>query len=48
MIAGLFATTVVQLVGSRCFARHYHNRFAWDREAADALSASDVGCSRAR
>ena len=37
MIAGLFATTTVNLVGSRCLIANYHNRFAWDREAADAL-----------
>ncbi|MBA4017135.1 MAG: hypothetical protein C0483_08185 [Pirellula sp.] len=37
MIAGLFATTVVQLVGSRCLVANYRNQFAWDGEAADAL-----------
>ena len=37
MIAGLFATTTVNLVGSRCLLANYHNRFAWDRQAADAL-----------
>lgn len=37
MIAGLFAVTTVQLFGSRLLLVDYRNRFAWDREAADAL-----------
>ncbi|MGC3971372.1 MAG: oligosaccharide flippase family protein [Pirellulales bacterium] len=37
MIAGLFATTAVNFIGSHMLVPDYRNRFAWDREAADAL-----------
>jgi O-antigen/teichoic acid export membrane protein len=37
MIAGLFATVTVNLVGSHFLIAGYHNRFAWDKEAAAAL-----------
>ena len=45
MIAGLFATSTVNLVGSHLLDSRLSQPFAWDREAVDALFHFGRGCS---